>query len=139
MDPVMEPITGPILIPGSISGTAIIDDLLSRIEEQLSRDCNLRQVDVYSGYAAKVQIELQLLDIYPAELVATVKVGEINSQLPSAHIDLSGEVEAEPESGNLERPIDESGVTEPATAAAAKRWYAPRNGKPLPLGSRRTR
>jgi hypothetical protein len=137
MEPLMEPITEPIHIPGRISGAAIIDDLCDRIAERLAHDCSLRATDAYSGYSARVQIELQLHDVYPTEVAATVKVGEINSQLPSAHIDLGGEVVAEPESGNLERSIDPDGSLPEAATAAAKerRYYTPRSTKPLPLTS----
>ncbi len=109
LEPVLEPMMGPVAVPGRITGQQVINDLCDRIGERLAHDCSLRAIDAYSGYAARVTIELQLQDVYEVEVRATVQVGEINSQLPSLHIALGSEVAAEPESENLERVIDPDG------------------------------
>jgi hypothetical protein len=126
----MEAIMEPVAIPGRINGTSIIDDLCDRIAEKLAKNCDLRAVDSYSGYAAKVRIELQLLDIDPVEVSVEVAAGKINSLLPSARIDLDSEVLAEAtESASLERPIDPDGATE--AAVKERRHYTPRGAAPL--------
>jgi hypothetical protein len=111
----------PISVPGAISGSAIIDDLLNRISEKLSRDCALRETDAYQGYSATVQIRLQLADVYPVEVAAQVEVGTINPGQPSEQITVdtatvtADEVQERAgfESLSLERLVDESGFTLP--------------------------
>jgi hypothetical protein len=132
MEPTLTPVMGPISVPGVISGSRIVHDLCSRIAAKLTSNCDLREIDSYSGYAAKVTIELQLTDVYPVVVTAEVAAGKINSQLPSIHIDLDSEVTgAEPEA-SLERPIDPDGVVE--APGKERRYYTPRNS--VPLGSR---
>jgi hypothetical protein len=137
MEPTLTPVMEPISVPGVISGSSIVHDLCSRIAAKLTSNCDLRAIDAYSGYTAKVEIMLQLHDVYPTTVTAEVEVGKINSQLPSEHIALGSEVAAEETAPSLERPIDPDGVTEPAVAAAKeKRWYAPRNATPVSRGSK---
>jgi hypothetical protein len=130
MEATLTPIMEPITIPGRISGTGVIDDLCNRIAEKLARSCDLRAIDAYSGYTAKVTIELQLLDVYPCEVTAVVPVGTIDPQLRSVRIDLGSEMSAEEtESGSLERPIDPAGATE--APVKEKGWRAPRGAVPI--------
>jgi len=63
MEPTLEPVMEPTSVPGTITGKAIIDNLLCRIAEKLGKSCDLRAMDSYSGYAARVTIALQLLDV----------------------------------------------------------------------------
>jgi hypothetical protein len=108
----LQPNMEAIVIPGAINGAAIVGDLLNRIEDKLSRSCDLRPVDVYSGYRAKVSIELQLLDVYPVDVVQEIQVGSIDPRQDVQHITLSPDVDGEPQQPNLERPVDPAGVTE---------------------------
>lgn len=102
----------PIVIPGSISGADVIDDLCGRIAEGLSRDCSLRQIDRYTGYTATVEIKLQLEDVYPVEVAVDIMAGTLNPQLPSQHITLDSAVTGEePDASGLERPVDPAGAT----------------------------
>lgn len=111
--PAVEPVMQAVPVPGAISGAEIVDDLTSRIAAQLSRHDALRQSDAYSGYAAKAQIEIQLLDVDTTPVTAQIAVGKIDSQRPVERIALSaqGQGSMEPDS-SLERPIDPAGVSQ---------------------------
>ena len=116
-----------VSVPGAISGTAIIDDLCNRLAERLSRDCCLRGTDAYQGYSARVTVELQLIDVYPAEVAAQVAVGTVDAGQPAQQImmnvpadaadSLQAQVGLQP---SLERPID-GGAGAPAEAPAPQR------------------
>jgi hypothetical protein len=112
--------------PGRIAGGAIIDDLCAKIAAQLERSDSLRDLDIYSGYSARVHIDLQLADVYPTEVAAEVSVGNIDPQRPVERLVLDAEAvgDAEPDT-SLERPIDEAGIAE--APPQQKRFYAPRN------------
>jgi hypothetical protein len=130
MTPTITPIMEPIAVPGTISGASIINDLLNRIGDKLSRDCSLRDIDVYSGYSCRVTVELQLHSVYQTEVTAQVAVGRIDPKLEVRQIELGSDITAaEPEASNLERPIDPAGVTE--DSVKEKRYYTPRNAVPL--------
>jgi hypothetical protein len=45
-----------VSVPGSVSGSEVINDLLDRVAEKLSKSCNLRQSDSYAGYTATVTV-----------------------------------------------------------------------------------
>jgi len=107
LTPVMQPPEA-ISVPGVISGTAIVADLLHRIGDKLAQSCDLRMTDAYGGYAAKVSIELQLLDCYPVAVNAQVAVGTIHPLRPSRHIDLGSEMTADEPAPSLERCVDGS-------------------------------
>lgn len=62
MNATLTPIMKPISVPGQISGTAIINDLLARIADRLVHSCDLRQIDAYADYSAEVAIKVQLRD-----------------------------------------------------------------------------
>jgi hypothetical protein len=111
-------------VAGSISGADVISDLLDRIGDKLSKSCDLRPVDVYRGYAAKVEVQLQLMDIYPVAVTQEIQVGALDPAQPSKHIALGSEIEAKLEQACLERPIDPAGVTE--APAREKRIYVSR-------------
>jgi hypothetical protein len=103
-----------VAIPGTISGSSIVRDLLSRIADKLNRDCSLRPLDVYSGYSYRVSVELQLHDVYPTTVTAEVAVGRIDPKLEVQQIELGSDITAaEPEASNLERPVDMAGVVAP--------------------------
>lgn len=68
----LEPVMEAIAVPGAISGTAIIADLIDRIGDKLSRDCNLRCIDVYGGHSYRVTVELQLHGVYQTEVTTGV-------------------------------------------------------------------
>jgi hypothetical protein len=120
----LEPIMEAVSVPGTISGSEIVDDVCSRIADRLSRDCNLRASDCYGGYAFTASVEIQLLDVYPVTVSAQVAVGALNRQLPSQHVALGSEVSGEqPDSAHLEKPIDPEGFTPQAAAAKEKRIY----------------
>lgn len=134
MGSTLTPVTTaePVAVPGRISGNAIINDLCNRIADKLAGDCSLRQIDSYSAYSTRVLIEIQLVDIYPTEVVATVAVGKINPQLPALQISLGSDMTAEvTESGSLERPIDSDGVR--SAPVKGPRYYTPRGAKPLSI------
>jgi hypothetical protein len=113
LTPNMEAIT----IPGSISGPQVIDSLLDKIAERLSGDCSLRETDRYSGFSARVTVELQLRDVYNVEIIAGINHGDIDPAQPVRRITLGSTVEGEEEQPALERPVDPSGVTEPPPPA----------------------
>jgi hypothetical protein len=124
----MEPMSiEAVAVESRISGVEVINDLCDRIAERLTKSCDLREVDSYSGYAAKVQIELQLVDLGPVEVSAEIQVGTMNPSQPSERITLGESVAAdEADSPMLERPADPAGVQE-APEIREKRFYAPRN------------
>jgi hypothetical protein len=124
----MEPSMEVIATPGAISGTGVIDDLLNRIAAQLERSCDLRASDCYTGYAARVRIDLQLHDVYAVEATAQVAVGSIDPTQPSQRITLGPTVqaEAEPAPGSLERPVDPAGIT---TEAPARQYVSRIRGR----------
>jgi hypothetical protein len=116
-------------VPGIISGTGVIKDLCRRIAERLSRDCDLRASDAYSGYSAQVTIRIQLTDVYPCEVSADITVGKIDEQLPSARITLRPDVLiAAGGQPNLERPV----VTPPEEPVDAPVAAAPPVEPPAP-------
>jgi hypothetical protein len=92
----------------TISGTSIITDLCNRIAEKLYRSGDLRSVDAYSSYAAKVSIELQLVDIDTANIDTEVAVGVMNPDLPSRHILIGERADAEETDDTQERNVDGS-------------------------------
>jgi hypothetical protein len=99
-------------IPGQISGDRIIDDLLNRIADRLERTGDLRPTDCYNGYAARVRIDLQLADIYPAEVSTEIAMGTLDAKRPSLTITLGADVAGEADdSRSLEKPIDPQGFT----------------------------
>jgi hypothetical protein len=102
-----------VSVPGVISGSNILRDLLNRISERLSGDCNLRASDAYAGYSFQAVITIQLHDVYACEVATVVKGGQMNPQRPVTRVDLGAQVVAEPDPGNLERPIDPAGFMEP--------------------------
>jgi hypothetical protein len=115
-----------IEIPGQISGDRIITDLLGRIEAVLVRTGDLRAVDCYHGYSAKISIRLQVHDLDTNEVSTEVAVGSFDPQKPRHATALEPVVAGEADDfQSLERPVDPSGVEE--TPARDKRWYAPRN------------
>jgi hypothetical protein len=121
MDPLLEPVMEAISVPGSMSGTDIIDHLCNEIADKLSRSCDLRAVDSYARYAATVQIEMQLTDMDTTEIVERINVGTIDPcqpsqrltiDVPTAQAEEVGErLGLEFESASLERPIDPTGFT----------------------------
>ena len=120
MDPALEKVMEPIVVPGSISGADVIDDLCVRIAEKLSLSGDLRTTDAYRNYSATVRIDLQLVDIDPVSISAKVAVGTIDPRQPSRAITVEATMSAEElrersgaESANLERPIDSTGFTPP--------------------------
>jgi hypothetical protein len=109
-----------IEVPRHVTGLHVIDDLLARIEGALLRTGDLRSVDSYASYSAKVTIQLQLVDINQTEIKTEVNVGTIEREQPFKVIALDPNVEGvadEPES--LERPVDPAGAAE----AQRKRQY----------------
>ena len=95
-----------VSVPGSISGSSIVRDLLNRIKDKLSRDCSLRPIDVYSGYSYRVTVELQLADVYSTTVATEVAVGRIDPRLPVTRVDLGSNVLiAASDQPNLERPV----------------------------------
>ena len=104
-----------IAVPGAISGTDIIDDLCTRIAGRLALTNDLRSVDCYRGYTAKVVIDLQLIDLDTVENHAELQVGSsIDPQRPAQHMTVSLGARAEDlglEPQSLEKPIDAEGFT----------------------------
>ena len=127
----ITPILEPVTVAGRISGHEVIADLLDRVAEKLPASCDLRPSDSYSGYSAKVSIELQLVDVDQTEVVTEVGVGAMNPQLESQHITLSAPSVAAvaDDSALLERPIDPSGVA--GASVKQRRYYTPRGSRPL--------
>jgi hypothetical protein len=123
--------------PGSVSGAEIVYDICDRLAEKLlSSDC-LRESDAYSSYAATITATVQLTDVYPVAVAATIHVGTIHPQQPSRTIALDvPAVEADmvrARSGsppaNLERfTTDDAGATVQA-AAPKQKYYVP-TGRP---------
>jgi hypothetical protein len=123
----LTPINEVVSVPGSISGSAIIDDLCVRLAEKLSRDCSLRPIDCYRGYSATIVVTLQLHDVYPVEVSAQIAVGTIDARQPSTQIATDVPVVAAVlESPNLERFIDTSGAPEAEAPAPQRRQYVSR-------------
>jgi hypothetical protein len=119
-----------VAVPGSISGSAIVRDLLDRIADKLSRDCNLRGIDVYSGYSYRSTVELQLHAVYPTTVYTEVAVGRIDPKLEVQQIELGSDITAvEPEASNLERPVDPDGGVEQPPVQQFKK-PAPHVGRP---------
>jgi len=85
----MEAIMEPVSAPGRINGAEVINDLLDRIGEQLSKSCDLRGTDSYLSYAATVTINLQLTDFDTVQVVADLVVGTLSSQPPPQRIVLT--------------------------------------------------
>ena len=105
MGTTLEPIMEPVHVPGSISGVGVIDDLLNRIGERLSRSDCLRLVDSYKSYNARVVVELQLIDIDMTEVNTEVAVGGFHPTLPVKRIAL-GESVAADEVGEAPPPLE---------------------------------
>lgn len=51
-----------VTIPEPLSGVEVKKAILFRVEEALSRDCYIRDVDAYATFRCKVRIELELHD-----------------------------------------------------------------------------
>jgi hypothetical protein len=122
-----------ISVPGAISGTVIIDDLLNRIGDRLARDCSLRSTDAYRAYSARVTVELQLHDVYEAEVTAEVQVGSIDGQQASQQIVIEEAATADAacnrsglQPSSLERPIDFGSAAVNEAAAPMRRQYVSR-------------
>ena len=113
MNSTLTPSMEAVAVPGRISGSAIIADLLKRIGERLSGDCNLRASDAYGGYSFQAAITIQLNDVYPVEVATVVEAGRIHPHRPALRIDLGTEVTAAEPAVNLERPVDPAGFMEP--------------------------
>jgi hypothetical protein len=115
-----------INVPRMISGAAIIDDLLDRIEQRLAKDCGLRATDAYAGYSASVVIRIQVRDVDVTEIEAQIGVGTIDhaQEHQDIHISSAGSgSDDQPLGGHLEKPIDSAGFEE---APPAKRQYVSR-------------
>ena len=94
----MPPIViSPIHIGGRISGSGVIDDLCGRIADRLCRNGDLRTVDSYSSYAARIVIELDLQDVDVIKATETITVGVMPA--PSVQ-----SVAAQPKAITLEVP-----------------------------------
>jgi hypothetical protein len=118
----MEPILG---VTETLSGEDVIADLCERIADELRDDCCLRGSDGYTGYSAKVVIEIQLLDIDTQSVKRTIAFGKPIPGQPSHQIVLDVPlVEIETDGSGLERQADGSEPVRP------KRFYTPRNAKP---------
>lgn len=115
----------------TITGSEIIADICSRIVNELGKSCHLRETDSYGGYSAKVTVEIQLRDIDPVTVEASLTIGNHNSATPSRRIVVEipavSPTTARERSGtlppSLERMIDGSEL------APVKRYYAPRQKK----------
>lgn len=93
-----------ITVSGTINGPAIINDLCNRIADKLERSNELRPVDAYRSYAARVTIDLQLVDIDTNSIATEVSVGNIDPGQKTQSITLSGTAMAEADR-SLERPV----------------------------------
>jgi hypothetical protein len=115
-----------ISVPGQISGGAVIDDLIRRIVDKLEKSGDLRAVDSYAGYAARVSISLQLVDLNKTEVNADINVGVIDPQQPVRQVALGTDMVAmEANVGSLERMADGS-LPEGAETPARRRQYVSR-------------
>lgn len=133
----------PINVESRLSGSAIIDDLCNRIAERLACNGDLREVDSYRGYSARVTVELKLQDVDTVEARTEVIVGPPlappkPAALPGGHIAL--DVKVTPEelapAPSLERNVDGSlPEAHSATPKPPKRYYTPRGSVP---GTRRS-
>jgi hypothetical protein len=129
MNRTVEPVTEAIPLPGSICGSDVISDVCSRIAKKLSMSCDLRAVDNYARYSARITIELQLVDVDQVAVAAEVIVGTIDPKLRVEHITVTvptvvseeGRKISPFESALLERPVNGTVLETP------KRFYAPRN------------
>ena len=72
----------PILVE-QVSGVEIIDDICNRIAEELGKSCHLRATDAYSGYSAKLQFEVQPVDIDVVKVEKTLVIGDHDPATPS--------------------------------------------------------
>jgi hypothetical protein len=145
-----------ISVPGRINGHQIIDDLLRRIGERLSRNCDLRESDSYSSFSARVVIDLSLVDVDRVSVVTDMVIGTSPASAPAPPVakptkspleptnslepveldvkpvyadDIIGAAEPQP---NLEVNVDGSPI-EPAPAPpvdSGKTWSKTSHSKP---------
>src|SRR5262249_21165223 len=130
MNDTLNAIMEPVQVQGTITGTGIIDDLLFRLGEKLSRSCDLRATDAYKSYSAKVVVELQLQDVDRVEALNERAVGVIDRARLVERITLSS-ADASPvmtQDASLERPVDPAGVQE--APAKQTRQYVSRIRQP---------
>ena len=120
-----------ITIPSSISGSAIVADVCDHIADRLFRDCNLRHDDRYSGYSARVVIELQLHDVYPVEVNSEIQVGSLDPAQPIRRITLGSAASAD-EVEEAPPPLERlpEGELPLPVARSGKRYYTPRGSRP---------
>lgn len=121
----------------SLSGEDIIDDVCSRIAEELSRSVHLRRTDSYVGFTGKILVELQLDDYVNHETARhQLVIGEHDPARPSRRFEI--EIAAAPattvrernglvsSSSSLERPVDVSASGTTGTSIRQPRWRAQR-------------
>lgn len=127
---IVEPI---ISMAETITAPEIADDLAARIIAELRKSCYMRETDCYASYAAKIKIELQLVDIDTENIDSGFTVGAHDGAKPSRPFRVSVE-QTSPreirERNNLRMPESlERTVDGSAPEVPPKRFYAPRQSK----------
>ena len=81
-----EHLMEPISVASSITGSDVIEDLCAHIADKLTRTGDLRPVDSYRCYAARVIIDLQLMDVNQVEIAEQMVIGTPRPDVRSEQI-----------------------------------------------------
>jgi hypothetical protein len=107
----------------ALSKSEIIEDLACCVAEALrTSDCDFGDTGAWRGYAARVRVELKLIDIDESRIEKTVQIGDLTEPTINALIEVNGE-NPEGVRGRIAAPVPnlELGAPRPK-----RRWYAPR-------------
>lgn len=110
----------------ALSKAEILEDLLGCVSEVLNRaDCDFNDSGAWSGYSARIKVELTLSDIDQTRIERTLKIGELKEPATNTVIEISG---PNPETVR-ERIGEDAPSLEIGQRAQSRprRWYAPRN------------
>jgi hypothetical protein len=122
----LEPIEPP---QTELTGEEIIEDVCTRLAEELSRSCYLTAISAYHGYSGRISAELQLLDFDTTTVKATATIGNPDLVRPSEHFEVVIPV-ADPsavrERSGLTPPSLERFESAQTPAKIKTRYYTPR-------------
>lgn len=111
----------------TLSGVEIAEDLANCLVEGLRNNADLRPTDAFSGYAAKIKVELQLQDVDRITVSQIISVDTLNSEIPATTVEI-----VVPQADAL-TVRERSGIEPPdftkegsALPVKPKRWYTPR-------------
>lgn len=131
----------------ALSGTEIINDVLTQVRKAMERDCNLRSSDAYGrGYSGKITLHLECFALDATNVDMTIDVRptkELLESTPETPLDADGkdtvvDLELEiPLVSDLDAVRDRSTESKPAPATEAEQAQSPRRrsyGKPPTVG-----